>query len=682
MFSKPHNAPNFTRRSRNVVIESGELDWSAINPDIFGSMIQAVITPEHRGGLGMHYTSVPNIMKVIEPLFLTELYEEFEAAKYDPRGLNKLLERIGIIKIFDPACGSGNFLIISYKELRLLEIKILQQLQTFQKVASGFEPNHLELIPKAQLTLAAAFQRPMFSRIELENFYGIELDDFAHEIAILSLWLAQHQMNMKFKEAFGTGNPTLPLKEGGHITQGNATRIEWQKVCPKKENDEIYVLGNPPYLGGKLLDDIQKEDTDIIFNGFDNYYNLDYIACWFYKAALYITKNIKVAFVSTNSISQGTQVFDLWPSIFNKNIEIFFANKNFQWSNNAKNKAAVICSIIGLREKSISPKYIFSNGIKYQVKNINGYLSNAANIFVQKRTIPLSNLPIMNQGNIPLDSGYLMFNDIEREDIIKLYPTTNALFKKVTGSVESINNLVRWCLWLSENNLPLALSIPPLKERIDKVRDFRIKGGTNAKSCANRPHQFCMVNNAKSAQIVIPIVSSERRDYIPISYFDSDFIVIHSAYVIYDPELYIFGLINSAIHLLWVKTFSGKLKNDSRYSVGLCWYSFPFPEINHEQKQELERNVYQVLSEREKHSEKTLAQLYDPDKMPNGLREAHHHLDLAVERCYRSKPFLNDDERLEYLFKLYEQMIAEEKERNGELNFEPVKPKTKKKKYA
>jgi len=660
-----HYAPNFTRRSRQVLIESGELDWSAINPDIFGSMIQAVITPEHRGGLGMHYTSVPNIMKVIEPLFLTELYEEFEAAKYDPRRLHKLLERIGKIKIFDPACGSGNFLIIAYKELRLLEIKILQQLQTLQQVATGFEPKQLELIPKAQLTLAASYQQTLFSRIELYNFYGIELDDFAHEVAILSLWLAQHQMNMRFKEAFGTGNPTLPLQAGGNIVQGNATRIDWEKVCPKKEGDEIYILGNPPYLGGKLLNQTQKEDTEIVFKGFENYNNLDYIACWFYKSALYITKNIKVAFVSTNSISQGTQVNDLWPNVFKLNIEIFFTHKDFPWSNNAKNKAAVICSIIGLRYKSLESKFIFSKGIKHEVKNINGYLTNATNIFIQKRTTPLSIFPDMNQGNIPLDNGHLMFSEDEKNDIIQLYPSSIDLFKKVSGSAESINNIVRWCLWLSETNLELALSIPTLKNRIENVRDFRIKGGTNAKSCANRPHEFCMVNKANSTQIVVPIISSERRDYIPISYFDGDFIIIHSAYVIYDPELYIFSIINSAIHILWVKTFSGKLKNDSRYSVGLCWYSFPFPEISEKQKQELEQHAYNIFAEREKDSEKTLAQLYDPEKMPDGLREAHHQLDLAVERCYRSKPFESDEERLEYLFKLYEQMITAEKDKDS-----------------
>jgi hypothetical protein len=627
-------------------------------------MIQAVITPEHRGGLGMHYTSVPNIMKVIEPLFLNELNEEYETAKYEPKKLNKLLERLGKIKIFDPACGSGNFLIIAYKELRFLEIKILKQLQELQKASTGFEDYQvtLDLIPKTQLTLAAQYQPTLFSRIELAQFFGIELDDFAHEIAILSLWLAQHQMNQKFREVFGNSNPTLPLQAGGNIAHGNATRLDWELVCPKKENDEIYILGNPPYLGGKLLDITQKEDTKIVFKGFHKYNNLDYIACWFYKGAKYIENcNSKLAFVSTNSICQGTQVNDLWPSIFNLEIEIFFAVKDFVWSNNAKNKAAVICSIIGLRNVQNDVKYIYQNDFIQKCSNINGYLVNSTNIFLEKRTTSLSELPQMNQGNIPLESGFLRFSKFEKNEIVSQYPDSIRLFKQVSGSEELINNIERWCIWVSDKDLEFSLSIEPLNKRIKKVTEFRRKGAQNALSCLDRPHQFCMLNLAKKTQIVVPIVSSERRSYIPTSFVNNEFIILNSALVIYDPEVYIFSLINAKIHLLWVKIFAGKLKNDFRYSVGMCWYNFPFPKISESQKEELTQSVFRILEERESHSEKTLAQLYDPEKMPQGLREAHRLNDLAVERCYRSKPFESDEERLEYLFKLYEKMIAEEK---------------------
>ena len=518
----------------------------------------------------------------------------------------------------------------------------------------------------------------MFSRVELSQFYGIELDDFAHEVAILSLWLAQHQMNVKFKELFGAGNPTLPLQNGGNIIHGNATRLDWEEVCPKNKGDEIYILGNPPYLGGKLQSEDQKEDTKIVFKGFKKYNNLDYIACWFYLAKKYLDENISVAFVSTNSICQGTQVNDIWPFILDEKIEIFFANKDFLWSNNARDKAGVCCSIIGLRNKSSKQKSIYENSIKYNVNNINAYLIDGKNIFVQKRTTPLSLLPDMNQGNIPLESGFLRFSEIEKNKITSDYPESKIFFKKVSGSDELINNIPNWCIWIKNSDLQLALSIPPLKDRIDKVTSFRKEGAENAQACLDRPHQFCMLNEAKSSQIVIPIVSSERRNYIPISFVDSSYIILNSALVIYDPELYIFAILNSKIHMLWVKIFAGKLETRIRYSVGMCWFSFPFPIISNSQKQELDSCAIRILEEREKHSEKTLADLYDYEKMPDGLRDAHHNLDLAIERCYRSKPFDNDEERLEYLFKLYEQMIEDEKSK-GTLFEVESKPKKKKK---
>mgnify|MGYP000967505062 FL=1 len=660
-----HPAPIFTRRSRQTLIDCGGLQWKDINPDIFGSMIQAVVTPEDRGGLGMHYTSVPNIMKVIEPLFLNELYEEFEAAKGNKKKLIALLNRIWNIKIFDPACGSGNFLIITYKELRKLEIAIIKEYDKVKEGISGFAEIQSSLFPKAQLRLGdnetGIFQ--FNSKIKLSQFFGIELDDFAHEVTMLSLWLAEHQMNQIFYREFGRTKPALPLIETGNIVHGNATRLNWEIVCPKTVEDEIYILGNPPYLGGKLQSAQQKEDTKTVFAGFKKYNNLDYIACWFYLAKRYLDENIYVAFVSTNSICQGTQVNDIWPFLLVDDVEIFFAHKDFPWTNNAKDKAGVYCSIIGLRKKNNKPKYLFEKELKYSALNINAYLIDAPNIFVEKRTNPLSKLPDMNQGNIPLESGYLRFTDVEKTEIVNTYPNSSKLFKKVSGSDELINGIQNWCVWITNADKPLALSIPPIKKRIDKVIEFRKQGAENALACLDRPHQFCMLNTAKSTQIVIPIVSSERRTYIPISFVDDTYIILNSALVIYDPETYIFGILNSKIHLLWVKIFAGRLETRIRYSVGMCWFSFPFPSITENQKKELEKNVYKVLEERENHSEKTLAQLYDPDKMPDGLREAHRQLDLAVERCYRSKPFESDEERLEYLFKLYEQMIAEEKER-------------------
>ncbi|MEY3498803.1 MAG: hypothetical protein RL308_472 [Bacteroidota bacterium] len=664
LFREEIPCPKFTSKSRQLLIDSGESnDWSAINPDIFGSMFQAVISPEHRGGLGAHYTSVPNIMKVIEPLFLNELKEAFEDAIGNEKKLKELLHRISKIKLFDPACGSGNFLIIAYKELRRLEMQIIKELSI---VRGNFGIVTLQL------------GNDLISSIHLNNFYGIELDDFAHEIAKLSLWLAEHQMNVEFFNEFGRTNPTLPLQEAGQIVCGNACRLDWEKVCPKSEGDEIYVLGNPPYLGGKLLSKDQKEDTSIVFNDLNKFNNIDYIGCWFYKASIFLTEKIKVAFVSTNSICQGTQVSDLWPFILADDIEIDFAVKDFPWSNNAKNKAAVICSIIGLRKTNhLKNKFIYIENQIRLVKNINAYLLDGPNIFIQKRTIPLSDLPLMIQGNIPLDNGFLRMDLEGKMKIVGEYPESEKLFRKCIGSVESINNIDSYCLWIENQDKNLAFSIQPISERINKVKQFRLNGAQNAIATANRPHQFVMTNTSKSHQLVIPIVSSERRKYIPISIVESSNIVINSALVVLNSEPYIFSILNSSIHLKWVHTFAGKLKNDVRYSVGLCWYSYPFPEVSNQRKEELTQSTFRILEEREKHTEKTLAQLYDPDKMPEGLKEAHRLNDEAVERCYRSTPFNSDEERLEYLFKLYKKMIQEENEK-GTL-FE-VEKKTRKKK--
>lgn len=680
LFKDKHHAPIFTRRSRQAIIDSGELDWSAINPDIFGSMIQAVITPEHRGGWGMHYTSVPNIMKVMEPLFLNDLYEEFEAGKHEPRRLQKLLERISKLKIFDPACGSGNFLIIAYKELRLLEIKILQQLQALQKMSSGFEPKQRELIPKAQLSLAAQFQVELFTRVQLSQFYGIELDDFAHEVAILSLWLAQHQMNMKFKEVFSKTSPTLPLQAGGHIVHGNATRLDWEKVCPKKEGDEIYVLGNPPYLGYSMQSKAQKEDMAFVFKGIEGYKNLDYIACWFLKGANYIqNQNAQFALVSTNSICQGEQVASLWPHIFKRQLEIGFAHTSFKWTNNAKANAGVTVAIIGVRNKSNRNKYLFEDTRRKTTNKISPYLIEAEDFIIQKRSDPVSNLQSILRGSGPVDGGYLILENSEKDSLLTMYPSAQKFIKKLLGAHEFINGYERWCLWIEDENLDEAMKIPLIKDRVKKVEKFRLESNKqNTRADAVRAHRFSEDRFNAAYAIFVPRVTSERRDYIPFGFTEKT-VVLDSAQAIYNAKPWIFGVISSRMHMTWVRAVGGRLKTDYRYSSALCYNTFPFPAISETQKKELEKHVYHILEEREHHSEKTLAQLYDPDKMPPGLREAHHQLDLAVERCYRSKPFESDEERLEYLFKLYEQMIAEEKGKNGELNFDQPKSKRRRK---
>lgn len=637
LFGQVYYAPKFSAKSRKMIIECGELDWSAINPDIFGSMIQAVVHKDQRSGMGMHYTSVPNIMKVIEPLFLNELQEEFEKHYDNPKKLQQLISRLTKIRIFDPACGSGNFLIIAYKELRKLEIEIFERIQEVSK--------------DQQLPL---------SNITLGQFYGIELDDFAHEVAILSLWLAEHQMNVQFKESFGHSKPTLPLKEGGHIVCGNATRIPWEDVCPKTDQAEIYILGNPPYSGSKNQSEEQKKDIKHILKGISDTKSLDYIACWFIKAAQYIEDNTSFSFVSTNSLFQGTQVPLLWPILSSFGCHLFFAHKNFLWTNNAKNKAGVTCSIVGITKSIPKEKLLFEGNSQKTVKNINPYLIEGKDIFIKNRTTPLSKLPRLQIGNEAYDCGHLTFTCEEKDTFVSQYPESEKFFMKIVGSSELIRGYYRWCLWIEPEEASEAKKIEGMLERIERVREYRENGGMNAKSCADRPYQFRWVNRAKESQIALPVVSSQRREYIPMDFIDKSTIIINSAQVIFDPEPYVFGVLNSKIHMVWVKLVGGKLKTDYRYNAGLCYNTFPVPELTNKQKETISTHVFNILEERERYSEKTLAELYDPNKMPDGLREAHHHLGLAVERCYRSRPFNSDAERLEYLFKLYEEMTAKE----------------------
>jgi hypothetical protein len=652
LFRNQHSIPKFSRKSRQLIIDSGELDWSAINPDIFGSMIQAVITPEHRGGLGMHYTSVPNIMKVIEPLFLNDFYEELETSKSNPKGLRQLLNRLWNTKYFDPACGSGNFLIITYKELRKLEMKIFKEL------------NEMAL-----------------SNISLSQFYGIEFDDFAHEVAILSLWLAEHQMNQVFFKEFGRGKPALPLTTAGNIVQGNSCRLDWEKVCPKNEDSEIYILGNPPYLGSSNQNSSQKEDMDLVFKGFSTYKNLDYIAAWFHKASVYIQDcNASFAFVSTKSICQGEQVGLLWPSIFEKKLEICFAHTSFKWNNNAKENAAVIVIIVGLRNIiPQKPKYLYSENRKYLVHNINPYLTNGKNLIVYKRSKVLSNIPEMTYGNKAVYGEPLILTTEEKNDLVLENDKSSDFIKKFVGAKDLLDGNERYVIWIRKEEVENALKISSIKSRVDLVKSLRLQSKEKgANELANRPYQFRDTFETTTCSIVVPLTTSERRIYIPLGLSTNNEILSNAVSVIYNADLWIFSIISSKAHMIWVKSIGGYLGTSIRYSSALCYNTFPFPNIGHNQKKELEKLVYNILEEREKYSEKTLAQLYDPDKMPLGLKNAHQQLDLAVERCYRSKPFENDEERLEYLFKLYEQMIEEEKSK-GTLFAMEAKSKKKKK---
>ena len=631
LFAQKLKTPKFTRRSRQALIDSGELDWSAINPDIFGSMIQAVITPEHRGGLGMHYTSVPNIMKVIEPLFLNELKEEFERANGNQKKYSQLLNRLHNIKIFDPACGSGNFLIIAYKELRKLEMEIFKQSQTLA-----------------------------LSGIKLSQFYGIELDDFAHEIAKLSLWLAEHQMNVQFFKEFGRTNPALPLKDAGNITHGNACRVDWESVCPKHENDEIYILGNPPYLGSRNQVKDQKEDMKFVFER--DYKSLDYIASWFYLGANFIRGiNAKCAFVSTNSISQGEQVALTWPRVLGNNLEIGFAHQSFKWTNNAKDKAGVTVVIVGIRNISTEIKLIYKNYHVNHVININPYLTDGKSVYIKRKSSPLSNINPIVFGSMANDGGNLILSTNEKEALLISYPITANWLNRFIGGNEFINSKERWCLLIPDSDLIEARKISDIDIRLKDITKRRLNSSEKStRALAETPNRFYFFSHKLTPSIIIPRVSSERRIYIPTGFLNDNTVISDSAQAIYNAEPWIFSIINSIIHMIWTKSVGGSLESRIRYSAALVYNTFPFPSISTQRKNELTQTAFRILEEREKYPEKTLAQLYDPDKMPEGLKEAHRQNDLAVERCYRSTPFNSDEERLEYLFKLYEKMIAEE----------------------
>jgi hypothetical protein len=674
LFRDDIECPKFSKRARQILIDSGELDWSEINPDIFGSMIQAVADPEERNNLGMHYTSVVNILKLIKPLFLDELYEEFEKYKNNAKALDKLLVRLSKIKFFDPACGSGNFLIITYKELRNLEIQIVKQLIDLNSGSSVIIPNVQSkigftgsspqtIIPDSQskINFAGGQSKIYFTEISLNQFYGIEIKDFAHEMAILSLWLAEHQMNQVFEQELldlGQSKPILPLKEAGNITAGNAARIDWENVCPKKEGDEIYIIGNPPYYGARKQDEEQKKDIALNFPNLKGANNLDYIFIWFYKGTKFIENiNAKLGLVSTNSVCQGEQVSLLWPQILNEKIEIDFAYQSFKWTNNAKGNAGVTVIIVAFRNIMAKEKFIFTESITKLAKNINAYLLDYSNIFVIPRTKSISNLPEMNFGNMANDGGNLFLTVEERIAIINNEPDTIHFVKKLVGSLEFLRGIDKYCLWIEDENLDKALESSFISERIRKTKESRLSSKRKATNkLAMAPHKFAEIRHRNTDAIFIPSVSSERREYIPLGLMNEDEIIVAPNLAIYDAQPWLFGLLHSKMHMVWVDAVGGKLKTDYRYSAKLCYNTFPFPIINETHKERINLCVFAILDERAKYPEKTMAWMYNPETMPSGLKQAHKDLDLCIEQIYRLAPFITDAERLEYLFKLYDEM--------------------------
>ena len=655
LFSGSVEVPRFSRIARSYLVHIGNLNWKKINPDIFGSMIQAVADDEERGALGMHYTSVPNILKVLNPLFLEDLRNQLEEADDNGRKLLNLRNRMARIRVFDPACGSGNFLVIAYKQMREIEAEINRR---------RGEPDRRSDIP-------------------LTNFRGIELRDFPAEIARLALIIAEYQCDVLYRGQKEALAEFLPLDSQNWIFRGNALKLDWLSICPPtgtgvkvraddlfetpldqteidfaNEGGETYICGNPPYIGDKFQTKEQKEDLKAFKTGRQDVRAVDYIAGWFWKASDYIRHGGRFAFVSTNSICQGVQVPLIWPRIFNNGQSIYFAHENFMWGNNASRNAQVTCVIVGVADKQERRKFIFSDTTRKEVANINPYLSAGETVIVERSSEPVSNVSVMFGGNIPRDKGNLLLSSDEMRQLIATYPEAAKLIRPIVGSNEFINGLQRYCLWIADEDADLAYSIPPIVARLEAIRDYRLNGSERGKAGLETPYKFERTIIGHERTIIVPSVSSERREYLPCGLLDPDVRVSNLALAIYDGPVWNLALVASRLHLVWIATVCGKMKTDFRYSNTMGWNTFPVPKLTEQNKADLTRCAENILLAREAHFPATIAELYDPEKMPENLRHAHERNDEVLERIYIGRRFRNDTERLEKLFDLYTRMTA------------------------
>lgn len=678
LFTKAHTALVFDRKTRKLIIEAGELlNWNEINPDILGAMIQTVASKEQRSVSGMHYTSVENIMKVIKPLFLDDLTASYqnlvdkinenedkditdktrrEKRNTFIRELESLLDRISNIKFLDPACGSGNFLIITYKEIRRLEVKILKSLRELRQdgTIDFFET----------------------SKISLNQFYGIELDDFAHEVARLSLWIAEYQMNLEAENEINLKSAFLPLRDAGNITQGNALRLDWNEILPHQSEDEIYLIGNPPYIGSKLQNKEQKEDLKYTIGEKLKYKKMDYIAGWFFKGVDFINSaNSKLAFVTTNSIFQGEQVGFVWKPLLEKSI-IEFAYTSFKWGNSAANNAGVTVSIVGLATSANvnELRKLFDEELGQQlVDNINPYLTYGPNVIVETTNKAISDIPQMLFGNQPRDGGNLILDNVEEyNEIVSDYPELIPFIKKYMGSSEFINGKMRYCLWMNEKEYQKVSYIQFLSDKVDAVKKLRLTSTSKSTVyTADFPYSFAVRGGYDEAyaafkasgedeflQLVVPAVSSESREYVPLGFVGEDTIVSNRCYVVYNSPIWLLGLLQSKLHMVWLAAIGGKLETRYSYSSGVVYNTFPVPELSTRRKNMIEEQVFEILDLREELGG-TLAELYHKETMPESLREAHKKLDEIVERAYKDTPFNSDEERLSHLLKRYKEMTHE-----------------------
>lgn len=671
LFSGSDEVPRFSKVARSYLIHVGNLDWTKINPDIFGSMIQAVADDEERSHLGMHYTSVPNILKVLNPLFLDDLRAKLEEAGENPRKLLNLRKRMAKIRVFDPACGSGNFLVIAYKEMRAIESTINSR---------RGEPNRRSDIP-------------------LTNFRGIELRDFPAEIARLALIIAEYQCDVLYRGEKLALAEFLPLKNENWIVCGNALRLDWLSICPptgkdvtvhsddlfssaaedqaevdfENEGGETYICGNPPYLGSTWQSSEQKEDLKNIFDGrTKKWKSLDYVAGWFMKAADYgLHTPTNVAFVATNSICQGQQVPILWPLIFDAGYEIFFAHTSFKWANLASHNAGVTVVIVGLCRDNNALCKLFGIGedkktIERRVSYINAYLIPDSNVIVRKARFPLSGHARMSFGNKPVDGGHLLLSRAALEELGLNSDQRMRFIRRIYGSDEFIYDRERYCLWIDDADLEDALAVDSICRRIEGVRTTRLASrDKGANAMAARPHQMREMNIGESHTILVAAISSENREYLPCGVIDTYATINNKCYGLFDAPLWNMALIASRLHLVWIATVCVRLEMRFSYSNTLGWNTFPVPFLTEKNKADLTRCAEAILFARERHFPATIAELYEPNAMPADLREAHERNDEVVERIYIGRRFRNDTERLEKLFELYTKMTSEEGEQKA-----------------
>ncbi|WP_322107703.1 DNA methyltransferase [Caldifermentibacillus hisashii] len=651
LFAENLPLASFDSEMRNLLLDCAVLDWGKISPAVFGSLFQSVMNPEQRRELGAHYTSEENILKVVKPLFLDDLWAELEKIQNMKTRKGERLEqfhnKLASLKFLDPACGCGNFLIVSYRELRLLELEILKEKLKGKFVQDAYQMEGL------------LFETEV--RVNVDQFYGIEIDEFAAQIAQVALWLIDHQMNMKVSNEFGEYFVRLPLRKQPHIVCGNALRLDWEGVVPRKELD--YILGNPPFVGNSMLTSSQKEDLKYATKELKKTGHLDFVAGWYIKVANYIRfTKIKVGFVSTNSVCQGEQALIIWRYLMHQmDIEIHFAHQTFQWNNEAKGKAAVYCVIIGFSSIKGLPKTLYSYpNIKGEhtsksVNMINQYLLEAPTIFIDSRRTPISDTPPMIYGTKPTDGGHLIFTEEEKENFIQKEPLSEKYFRPWVGAHELINGYQRYCLYLKDCPPTELRKMPHVRECVEKVREMRLRSkAPSTQKYADFPTRFKQDNAADSDILIIPRVTSENRKYIPIGYYEYPTVCSDSAFQLIDADDYLFGILNSSMHMAWMRTVCGRLKGDYRYSNTLVYNNFVFPESTEKQKMDIKRAARKILEVRQMYPHSTLADLYDPLAMPPDLLKAHHNLDKAVEKAYGNS-FKTDEERAAFLFELYVQ---------------------------